>query len=302
MSPRRRAVPLETMTPVEQLRAGRSVRRLTQLFVGLWLYGTAIGMLVRSTLGLDPWDVFHDAAQKLSGLSFGTVVILSGVGVLLLWIPLRQWPGLGTVANTIVIGVASDATLALLDAPSGLPARTALLLGGIALNGLAGALYIGSQYGPGPRDGLMTGLSRRTGFSLRLVRTALEVTVLVIGWFLGGVVGIGTVLYALAIGPLIQYFLPMVTVDLRSPVQPEDEGEDLRGPGPAQGAGGHGERPPGVRDVVDEQNRAGEARQCRGELGPDLEPLPHPREPVGGVAAGLADGSAVDELERAEHG
>ncbi len=264
----RRDVPLEAMTPLEQLRAGRTLRRLTQLFVGLWLYGAAMGMLIRSTLGLDPWDVFHDGVQKLSGLSFGTIVILSGVGVLLLWIPLRQWPGLGTVANTIVIGVATDATLAVLSAPSDLGWRAAMLLGGIVLNGLAGALYIGSQYGPGPRDGLMTGLARRTGLSLRLVRTALELTVLALGWTLGGVVGVGTVLYALMIGPSVQFFLPLVTVDLRgsadpaSAVDPQGEGEDLRGPGRPQLARGDRERPSGVHDVVDEQDRAVHLSEC----------------------------------------
>lgn len=271
----RRDVPLETMTPLEQLRAGRSLRRLTQLFVGLWLYGTAMGMLIRSTLGLDPWDVFHDGVQKLSGLSFGTIVILAGIGVLLLWIPLRQWPGLGTVANTVVIGVATDATLAVLSAPSELGWRAAMLLGGIVLNGFAGALYIGSQYGPGPRDGLMTGLARRTGLSLRLVRTALELSVLALGWTLGGVVGVGTVLYALLIGPSVQFFLPLVTVDLRgrasapasavvlaSAVDPHGEGEDLGDPGTAQRAGGDRERPAGVHDVVDEQDRAVHLSEC----------------------------------------
>lgn len=265
----RRDVPLETLTPLEQLRAGRSVRRLVQLFVGLWLYGTAMGMLIRSTLGLDPWDVFHDGVQKLSGLSFGTVVILAGVGVLLLWVPLRQWPGLGTVANTIVIGVATDATLAVLAAPSDLVWRGAMLLGGIVLNGFAGALYIGSQYGPGPRDGLMTGLSRRTGLSLRLVRTVLELTVLALGWALGGVVGVGTVLYALMIGPSVQFFLPLVTVDLRGPavdgpsaVDPQGEGEDLLHARLPERAGGDGERPAGVHDVVDEQDRAVHANEC----------------------------------------
>ena len=245
------------MTPLQQLRAGRTVRRLIQLFVGLWLYGVAMAMLIRSTLGLDPWDVFHDGVRSLTGLSFGTVVILAGVAVLLLWIPLKQWPGLGTVANTIVIGLATDATLAVLEAPVGLGWRTLFLIGGIVLNGLAGALYIGSQYSPGPRDGLMTGLSRRTGLSLRLVRTALEVTVLVIGWLLGGVVGLGTVLYAIGIGPVIQFFLPMVTVDLRgSTVDAQGEGEHLRGAGLPQSAGGDGEGPTGVGDVVDEEYRA----------------------------------------------
>lgn len=298
MSPLHRSVPLENLTPLEQLRAGHAARRLPQLFIGLWLYGTAMAMLIRSTLGLDPWDVFHDGVRQHTGMSFGTVVILSGLGVLLLWIPLRQWPGLGTVANVIIIGLATDATLAVLEAPSGLPARTALLLGGIILNGLAGALYIGSQYGPGPRDGLMTGISRRTGLSIRLVRTGLEVIVLVIGWLLGGVVGVGTVLYALAIGPTIQVFLPMVTVDLGlSPVQTEHEGEDLLGARPAQGTGGDGQGPTGVGDVVEEQDRTAEPGHRRGELWPDLEALPHAGQAVCGVAAGLADRPTVDEVK-----
>ncbi len=149
-------------------------------------------------------------------LTFGTVVILTGLVVLLLWIPLRQAPGLGTVANVVVIGVASDVTLVLLERPEGLATRSLLLVAGIVLNGLAGALYIGAQLGPGPRDGLMTGLVRRTGWSVRLVRTALEVAVLTVGFVLGGTVGLGTVLYALAIGPLLQLFLPRVVVDLET--------------------------------------------------------------------------------------
>jgi uncharacterized membrane protein YczE len=147
-------------------------------------------------------------------LSFGTVVIIVGALVLLLWVPLRQWPGLGTLTNVVLIGLATDATLGLLAAPKALVARVALLLGGIVLNGLAGALYIGSQFGPGPRDGLMTGLVRRTGRSVRLVRTSIELTVLGVGWLLGGVVGLGTVLYAVLIGPIVQVFLPALTVPL----------------------------------------------------------------------------------------
>jgi uncharacterized membrane protein YczE len=141
------------------------------------------------------------------------IVVLSFV-VLLLWIPLREVPGLGTISNAVVIGFALDATLALLDAPGALWLRTALLVGGVLLNGLATALYIGSQFGRGPRDGLMTGLHRRTGKSLRLVRTGLEVTVVLLGLLLGGVAGVGTVLYALAIGPLTQALLPLCTVPL----------------------------------------------------------------------------------------
>jgi len=210
------------MTPRQQLRAGRLPRRLAQLVVGLWLYGTAMAMFIRSGLGLDPWDVLHYGIQTRWGVSFGTVVIVVGFAVLLLWIPLRQWPGLGTVANAVVVGLATDATLTLLPAPQQLGLRWALLLGGIALNGVAGAMYIGSQLGPGPRDGLMTGIARRTGRSIRLVRTVLELTVLGVGWLLGGVVGLGTVLYALSIGPAVQAFLPLLTIRLNPPA-PERE-------------------------------------------------------------------------------
>jgi uncharacterized membrane protein YczE len=206
---------LAPMTSLQQLRAGRTVRRLVQLALGLTLYGVSMGMMVRSRLGLDPWDVFHYGVAQHLPVSFGTVVIIVGVLVLLLWIPLRQWPGLGTVANVVVIGLATDATLAVLGAPTAMPARAGLLLGGIVLNGLAGALYIGSQFGPGPRDGLMTGVVRRTGRSFRLVRTTIELTVLAVGWLMGGVVGLGTVLYAVMIGPIVQVFLPLLTVEVQ---------------------------------------------------------------------------------------
>ncbi len=205
---------LSGLGPLAQLRAPRLPRRLLQLFAGLSLYGFSMGLLVRSTLGLDPWDVFHEGVAKGTSLSFGGVVIVVGVFVLLLWVPLRQWPGLGTIANAIVVGVATDVTLSVLAAPEALAPRAAFLVSGIVLNGLAGALYIGAQLGPGPRDGLMTGLVRRTGWSVRVVRTGLEVTVLVIGFLLGGTVGVGTVLYALAIGPLLQVFLPWTVVPL----------------------------------------------------------------------------------------
>ncbi len=208
---------LVNISPSQQLRAGRMPRRLLQLVVGLWLYGTSMAMMIRSGLGLDPWDVFHSGLTERTGLSFGAVVTIVGALVLLLWIPLRQMPGLGTVANVLVIGIATDVGLWLMPVPDSLLVRVPLLVGGIVLNGLAGALYIGAQLGSGPRDGLMTGIARRTRFSLRLVRTAIEVTVLVVGLALGGVVGIGTVLYALAIGPLVQAMLPRVTVRLRRP-------------------------------------------------------------------------------------
>jgi uncharacterized membrane protein YczE len=224
--PRRRRVELADLGPLAQLRAGRLGRRIPQLLVGLWLYGFAMALFIRSGLGLDPWDVFHAGLQRLLGWSFGTVVIAVGFAVLLLWIPLRQWPGLGTIANAVVIGVATDATLAMVPPADGWPSAWALLIGGLVVNGLAGGLYIGSQLGPGPRDGLMTGLARRTSWSLRLVRTGLELTVLGIGWAMGGTVGIGTVVYAVTIGPLVQFFLPLVTVRLH----PQERGGEAAAP------------------------------------------------------------------------
>jgi len=205
---------LTDLGPVAQLRAGRLGRRLPQLYVGLVLYGVSLAMMVRADLGLAPWDVLHSGLTQLVPLTIGQVIVVMSFVVLLLWIPLREVPGLGTISNALVIGVALDATLVLLDAPGALWLRTALMAGGVLLNGLATALYIGSQFGRGPRDGLMTGLHRRTGRSLRLVRTGLEVTVVLLGLLLGGVAGLGTVVYALAIGPLTQALLPLCTVPL----------------------------------------------------------------------------------------
>src|SRR3954462_10436294 len=210
----RRHVPLANLTPRQQLRAGRLPRRVVQLLVGLTLYGISMAMMIRSMLGLDPWDVFHAGIATHVPLTFGQVTIIVGALVLLLWVPLRQWPGLGTVANVVVIGLAADAGLALIAPPGSMWARVLLLGFGIVLNGVAGGLYIGSQLGPGPRDGLMTGFARRTGLSIRLVRTVLEAVVVVIGVLLGGTVGLGTVLYALAIGPLTQLCLPAFTIGL----------------------------------------------------------------------------------------
>lgn len=220
----RRHVPLLSLTPAEQLRAGRLPRRLAQLFVGLVLYGVSMAMMLRAGLGLDPWDVLHAGIASRVPLTFGQVTIVVGALVLLLWVPLRQMPGLGTVANVVVIGLATDATLAHLGAPGALVARVGLLTVGIVLNGVAGGLYIGSQLGPGPRDGLMTGLALRTGWSIRLVRTGIELSVLACGWVLGGPVGVGTVLYAVAIGHLVQFVLPIVTVRLECPATPAGPG------------------------------------------------------------------------------
>jgi len=189
-------------------------RRLPQLLVGLVLYGWSMAMLIRSGLGLDPWDVFHQGLANHLPITFGQVTILVGALVLLLWIPLRQRPGIGTVLNVFVIGLAADAGLAAMPAVSGLPGQIAMLLGGVVANGLAGALYVGARLGPGPRDGLWVALTQRTGHSIRVVRTVLEVTIVAIGWLLGGVVGVGTVVYALAIGPIVQFFMPWVEVRL----------------------------------------------------------------------------------------
>ncbi|MGC4998871.1 MULTISPECIES: membrane protein YczE [unclassified Streptomyces] len=186
---------------------GRLARRLLQLYSGLALYGASSALLVRSGLGLEPWNVLHQGLAARTGLSMGVVLTLLGAAILLLWIPLRQRPGLGTVSNVLVIGFAMDATLSVLPGVHGLAARIALLVSGIVLNGAATGLYIAADFGPGPRDGLMTGLHRRTGRSIRLIRTCVEVTVVATGFALGGTVGIGTVLYALSIGPLAQFFL-----------------------------------------------------------------------------------------------
>ncbi|PQZ90209.1 hypothetical protein CQ018_14530 [Arthrobacter sp. MYb227] len=212
---RKRTIPeLVQLTPLEQLKAGRLPYRLVQLFVGLTLFGFAMAGFVRAGLGLAPWDVLHYGVTLRTGLSLGTVVIIFGFIVLLLWIPLRQMPGLGTIANVLWLGITADIGLAIIPQAEGIVAQLAMFTGALVINGLGGGLYIGSQLGPGPRDGLMTGLHARTGISLRLARTGVEVLVLGIGWLLGGIVGFGTVLYALAIGPVTQLFLRYCIVEL----------------------------------------------------------------------------------------
>ena len=182
-------------------------KRLVQLYLGLVLYGLSASLLVLSGLGLSPWDVLHQGLAKHSNLAIGTWSILVGLFVLLLWIPLRERPGIGTVSNVIFIGGTMDVVLAHLSPPRELALRIVCLVVGVFLNGVATGAYIGAGLGPGPRDGLMTGLARR-GHSIRVVRTSLEVSVVVIGWLLGGTVGVGTVLYAVSIGPLAHVFLP----------------------------------------------------------------------------------------------
>jgi uncharacterized membrane protein YczE len=182
-------------------------RRLVQLFAGLLLYGVSCAMIIRATLGNDPWDVLHQGLARQTGMGTGTwTVIVSGI-VLLLWIPLRQRPGFGTVSNAVVVGLVMQVLLDRFGAARDLPGQLALMLGGVVLNGIATGMYIGARLGPGPRDGLMTGLAAR-GHSIRVVRTGIEVTVLIAGWALGGTVGVGTVIYALSIGPLVHITLP----------------------------------------------------------------------------------------------
>jgi hypothetical protein len=187
-------------------------RRLLQLLVGLAMYGVSLAMFIRAGLGLDPWDVFHQGLAGKAGLSIGTVVVAVSFLVLLLWIPLRQRPGIGTLCNAVLVGVFADIGLALIPAFSHLGGQIGMLAGAVVLNGIASACYIGARLGPGARDGLMTGLARRTGWSVRTSRTGIEVVVLGAGWLLGGSIGVGTVVYALAIGPLVQLLLPRFTV------------------------------------------------------------------------------------------
>ncbi len=186
-------------------------RRRVQLLIGLWLFGASIALLVRADLGLDPWDVLHQGISAHTGVSIGLVVIAVSVLALALWVPLRQRPGVGTVANTVLVGLFLDVTLAALPAPTTSWWRVTFLVAGILGNGAATGLYIGAGLGPGARDGLMTGLAAR-GVSIRVARTAIEATVLVTGWLLGGTVGVGTIVYALAIGPLAHAFIPLFTI------------------------------------------------------------------------------------------
>jgi len=189
----------------------RTIRRLLQLAAGLTAYGVSIALLVESALGNMPWDVFHQGVARVTGLSLGTVIIVVGGLVLLLWWPLRQRPGIGTVSNVVVVGVATDLGMAVLPTPSHLAVRVGYLAAGILLCAVATGLYIGARLGPGPRDGLMTGLAAR-GLSIRLARTGIEIAVVLVGFLLGGRLGLGTIAYALSIGPLVHITLPYLTV------------------------------------------------------------------------------------------
>jgi uncharacterized membrane protein YczE len=201
----------------------RRARRAAQLLTGLVLYGVTAAMMVLAGLGLDPWDVLHQGLSRTFGLGIGTWAILASFVVLLGWIPLRQRLGVGTVANAILIGVVMDVMLAVVDPPTAMWARIALLVGGVVGNGIATGFYIGAGLGPGARDGLTTGIAAR-GHSIRVVRTSIEATVLITGFLLGGTVGVGTVLYAVAIGPITHHTIPALAVGRRRPaVRPSGE-------------------------------------------------------------------------------
>ncbi|WP_104116416.1 YitT family protein [Arthrobacter sp. B1805] len=185
------------------------VRRGLQLLIGLFFYGLSLAMMIRATLGVPPWDVLGQGGSQQTGIPFGFMTNIIGGIVLLLWIPLRQRPGLGTVLNVLLVGPSAEVGLALLDEPTQLWARVLLFAGGLILLAVASGLYLGARLGPGPRDGLMTGLHDRFGAPIWLVRTAIEGTVLLIGWLLGGSVGLGTLAFALFIGPLVNLALPL---------------------------------------------------------------------------------------------
>ncbi len=203
---------------ITRLRGRRLPRRLVQLYVGLVLFGVSMALLVRSRLGNMPWDVLHQGLVRQVGGTIGQWSIAVGALVLLLWIPLRERPGLGTVSNVVLVGASVDATLAVLPVAGPMPARVAFMAAGIVLNAIATALYVGAHLGPGPRDGLMTGFVRRTGASVRLVKTLIEVTVVLAGWAMGGTLGVGTAVFVLTIGPLVQVFLHRLAVPRPEPV------------------------------------------------------------------------------------
>lgn len=200
------------------------VKRVAQLWTGLAFYALSMDLMVRADLGLDPWDVFHQGVSRRIGISMGAVVVVVGVIVLLAWIPLRQRPGFGTVCNAVMIGVIFDVVLPWIPVTHRIDARVTMLTVAVLLCGLATGMYVSVGWGAGPRDGLMTGLARRTGLSVRLTRTAIEVTVLLSGWVLGGRVGIATVVFAVAIGPLAQLFLRLFGYEAaaRQPVSTTD--------------------------------------------------------------------------------
>ena len=201
------------------VRGERLFRRLVRLIGGLVFFGIGIGLMLQSDLGVPPWDVLHQGLARRFGLTVGVWSIIVSVGVLVLWLPLREPYGLGTLLNAVIIGVVIDITAIVLPEANSPGVAWVMLIGGVVLIGIASGLYIGASLGPGPRDGLMTGIARR-GPSIRLTRAVIEITVLTAGWILGGTLGIGTLVFALGIGPLVQYFLPRLTIEPTAEIDP----------------------------------------------------------------------------------
>ena len=197
--------------------------RLSRCVAGLFLFGAGIAFILDAHLGAAPWDSFHQGVSELTGISVGKVIVLTGLALLLLWIPLRQRPGVGTILNALEIGFVVDLVEPLIPDTGRIVVRVAYLMGGIVLMGIGSGLYIGAGLGPGPRDGIMLGLSRR-GISVRLARTVVEATVLVAGWLLGGTIGVGTVAFMLTIGPMVQFFLPRLSLPPREAIIPAAAG------------------------------------------------------------------------------
>lgn len=209
-----------------QLRTGRLGRRLPQLFIGLVVFGLSIALMVESDLGAAPWDVFHTGVANLVPLSIGQVTIAVSFVILVLWLALGERMGIGTIGNALIVGASADVFLAIIDTPDSFAVRATMLLVGIIVNAFATAVYVGAQLGRGPRDGLMTGIARRTGWSIRAVRTALELMVIAGGLALGGVAGVGTIAFAVLIGPLAQWLIPKFAVEL-APESNSQSGSEL---------------------------------------------------------------------------
>ena len=186
--------------------------RLVRLLVGLFFFGFAVAMMLRARVGVDPWTVFAEGLALTTGIGIGWWVVIIGIAVLMLWIPLRQRPGLGTVLNALLVGPAMEVGLLVIDTPETLMLRWVLFLSGVLMLAIASGLYIGARFGPGPRDGLMTGANARFGWPIWVVRTSIEVTVLIIGWILGGDFGVGTIVFAITIGPLVHRTIPALRV------------------------------------------------------------------------------------------
>ncbi|MGC5171142.1 YczE/YyaS/YitT family protein [Microbacterium sp. DT81.1] len=223
-------------------------RRVLQLLIGLVLYGAGCALTVEAGLGVDPWTVFAQGVSVHTGIGIGWVTNIIGFGVLLLWIPLRQKPGIGTIANILIVGTSMQATLSLVSAPSGLFPQVLVFVAGLLMVAVASGLYIGARFGPGPRDGLMTGIKARLGWPIWLARGTVEITVLAIGWVLGGTVGVGTMAFAFLIGPLVHVALPLLDTGARASAAREDDIRDTVGSGGATAAAGGGElSAPGTR-------------------------------------------------------